>query len=121
MSDKARTWLGLHLGRGRILSTFFWFIVFRFIAFPFLVAAWVFFFKFGSRDLRASLAIWAVCLLLCFSPIDLLPFPRGGRLRLVPLVMGFPSPETVQRAKRGEVILGGCLVSGFEPKYYLVW
>jgi hypothetical protein len=35
--------------------------------------------------------------------------------------MGLPRPETVERAKRGEVILGGCIVSGFEPKYYLIW
>jgi hypothetical protein len=39
----------------------------------------------------------------------------------LPLVMGLPRPETVARAKRGEVILGGCVVSGFEPKYYLIW
>lgn len=51
----------------------------------------------------------------------MLPIPKGRRPRLVPLVMGFPEPETAQRAKRGEVILGGCIVSGFEPKYYLVW
>jgi hypothetical protein len=41
--------------------------------------------------------------------------------RLVSLVMGLPTRETGERAKRGEVILGGCIVSGFEPKYYLVW
>jgi len=120
MSAKARTLLRLLFGLALVLSTFFWYIAFRFSAFPFLVAAWVFFFKFGSRDLRASLGFWAVCLLLCFSPIDVLPFPKGWHIRLVPLVMGLPAPETVQRAKRGEVILGGCLVSGFEPKYYLV-
>ena len=121
MNDKARTWLRPLFGLALTLSTFFWFFAFRFIAFPFLVATWAFFFKFGSRDLRASLALWAVCLLLCFSPIDVLPIPKGGHPRLVPLVMGLPKPETVQRAKRGEVILGGCIVSGFEPKYYLVW
>ena len=122
MNDRARTCLPPLFGLALLLSTFFWFfLAFRFIVFPFLVATWAFFFKSGSRDLRASLAFWAVCLLLCFSPIDVLPFPKGGHPRLVPLMMGLPKPETVQRAKRGEVILGGCLVSGFEPKYYLVW
>ena len=121
MNDKARRWLRPLFGLALILSTFFWFFAFRFIAFPFLVATWTFFFKFGSRDLRPSLAFWAVCLLLCFSPIDVSPIPRGGHPRLVPLVMGFPRPEIAQRAKRGEVILGGCIVSGFEPKYYVVW
>jgi hypothetical protein len=116
-----RKWLWPLFGLALILSTFFAFFAFRFVALPFLVAAWVFFFKFGSRDLRPSLAFWTVCLLLCFSPVDVLPISKGGHPRLVPLVMGFPKPETVQRAKRGEVIWGGCIVSGFEPQYYLVW
>lgn len=46
---------------------------------------------------------------------------EAGPPKLVPLVMGLPRPEMVERAKRGEVILGGCLVTGFEPKYYLIW
>lgn len=121
MNDKARSGLRALFCVALILSTFFWFIAFRFIALPFLVATWVFSFKVGSHDLRVPLAFWAVCLFLCFSPIDVLPIPKGGRPRLVPLVMGLPRPETIQRAERGEVVLGGCLVSGFEPKYYLVW
>ena len=46
-------------------------------------------------------------LTLTFAPIDVLPVPKGGRPRLVPLVMVLPTRETVQRAKRGEVIWGG--------------
>lgn len=38
----------------------------------------------------------------------------------MPLVMGLPRPETVERAKRGEVILSACIGTGFDPKYYLV-
>jgi hypothetical protein len=121
MNQKARTWPPPIFGLALVLSTFFWLLAFRFIAFPLLVVTWTFFFKFGSRDLRPSLASWAVYLLLCFSPIDVLPIPKGGHPRLVPLVMGLPRAETLQRAQRGEVILGGCIVSGFEPKYYLVW
>jgi hypothetical protein len=120
MNDEPRTSRQPVLGLALLLLTFFWFLAFRFIAFPYLVAAWTFLFKFGSRDLRPSLALWVACLLLCFSPIDLLPIAKGGYPRLVPLVMGRPRPETVQRAQREEVILGGCIVSGFEPKYYLV-
>jgi hypothetical protein len=121
MSDKVRIALCSLFGIALILSTFFWLIAFRFIAFPYLVVTWVFLLKFGSRAIRISLVSWVVCLVLCFSPIDVFPIPKGERPKLVPLVMGLPRPETVQRAKRGEVILGGCLVSGFEPKYYLVW
>jgi hypothetical protein len=104
-----------------VLSSLFWFISFRFISFPFLIVMWALFVKFGRADLRPSLMAWAVWLALTFSPIDVFPISRAGRPRLVPLVMGLPRPETVERAKRGEVILGGCIISGFEPKYYLVW
>jgi len=50
--------------------------------------------------------------MLIFSPIDVLPFPKGGPPRLVPLVMGLPTRETAERAKRGEVILGGVSFPG---------
>jgi len=109
------------LGLGLVFSTLFWFIAFRFISLPVLIVAWVLFFKQRGKDLRPSLAAWAVWLLLTFSPIDVLPFPRGWPPRIVPLVMGLPKHETLERAKRGDVILGGCIVTGFEPKYYIVW
>ena len=104
-----------------LLSFFFWLIAFRFASLPALIFAWILFVKFLRTKLRPSLIAWLVWLALTFSPIDIYPFPKGGRPRLVPLVMGLATPETAQRATRGEVILGGCLVSGFEPKYYLVW
>jgi hypothetical protein len=104
-----------------LLSTFFWFLALRFVSFPFLILTWVLFVGLGRSDIRPSLMTWAVWLVLSFSPIDVFPLPTAGPPRLVPLVMGLPRPETVQRARRGEVILGGCIVSGFEPKYYLVW
>jgi hypothetical protein len=62
------------------------------------------FIKLGRSYLRPSLIAWTFWLALTFSPIDI-----------------FPIPKALARAKRGEVILGGCIVSGFEPKYYLVW
>jgi hypothetical protein len=104
-----------------LISTFFWVIAFRFVSLPFLIAAWVFFLKFGRNRIRPALIAWTVWLTLTFSPIDVLPIPKGGRPRLVPLVMGLPTRETVQSAERGQVILGGCIASGFEPRYYLVW
>lgn len=103
-----------------VSSSFFWLLTFRFVSLPFFIASWVLFIEFGSRDLRSSLATW-VGFALTFSPIDVFPLPKGGPPRLVPLVMGLPSRETAERAERGEVMLGGCIVSGYEPKYYLVW
>jgi hypothetical protein len=121
MNHQVRT--GFHglIGLGLGLSSFLWIIAFRFISLPVLIVGWVLFFKFTGRDIRPSLAAWAVFVLLTFSPIDVLPFPRGWPPRIIPLVLGLPSHETFERAKRGEVILGGCIVTGFEPKYYVVW
>jgi hypothetical protein len=31
-------------------------------------------------------------------------------VRFVPIVYGYPAPETFEAAERGEVILGGCIV-----------
>jgi hypothetical protein len=33
-------------------SSFFWLLTFRFISLPFSIASWVFFVKFGGKDLR---------------------------------------------------------------------
>jgi hypothetical protein len=104
-----------------LASAFFSLLAFRFLGIPFLIVAWVLFFRFARNGLRPTLVAWAAWLVLTFSPIDVLPIPKGGSPRLVPLVMGLPTRETAERAKRGEVILGGCIVSGFEPKYHFVW
>jgi hypothetical protein len=104
-----------------LVASLFWVVAFRFVSLPFLIAAWVFFFKYGRTTIRPSFIALIIWLPLTFSPIDILPIPKGGRPRLVPLVMGLPTRQTAERAQRGEVVLGGCIVSGFEPKYYLVW
>jgi len=33
------------------------------------------------------------------------------------VVHGFPSQELIERARRGEVILGGCLIGGDDPQW----
>jgi len=89
-----------------LVSTFFSLLAFRFVSLPFLIAAWVLFLRFGRKRIPLSFIPWAVWLILTFSPIDVLPMPKGGAPRLVPLVMGLPTRETAERARRGEVILG---------------
>ena len=121
MNNRAGKGIRSIVGAGLFLSTLFSLIAFRFISLPVLAVMWVFLFKPGRYDLSLTLKAGVVWLLLTFSPIDVLPFPRRWPPRLVPVVMGLPRRETLERAKRGEVILGGCIVTGFEPKYYLVW
>jgi hypothetical protein len=92
-------------------SSFLWLLAFRFVSLPFLIASWVLFVKVGGKDLRVSIVTWTVWLALSLSPIAVFPTPKEEPPSLVPLVMGLPQPETVARAKRGEMILGGCMVS----------
>jgi len=35
----------------------------------------------------------------------------------VRVVYGDPIPETVERARRGEIVLGGCTVTGDDPQW----
>jgi len=64
---------------------------------------------------------WVIFLIAVFAPIDITFQNLPGPPKFVPLVMGFPLPETVVRAERGEVMLGGCMVNGNEPRWVLVW
>ena len=43
--------------------------------------------------------------------------PQCGALGVVPIVFGLPSPELVESAERGEVSLGGCVVSETAPTW----
>ena len=44
---------------------------------------------------------------------------EGHRNGIIPIVYGFVTDDkTIQRAKRGEIKLGGCLVAYCHPRYY---
>jgi hypothetical protein len=36
-------------------------------------------------------------------------------------VTGYPDKAVRDRAARGEVALGGCFVTGLEPKWVIIW
>lgn len=122
MNQHFRERLGRAIVAGVLtLATLFWLGTWmRFVSLPFLVIGWGLYFR-----KRPSVRPALICLLffipLTFSPVDVMPVHRKWPPKLVPLVMGLPTRETAERARKGEVILGGCIVSGFEPKYYLVW
>jgi hypothetical protein len=40
--------------------------------------------------------------------------------RRVPILYGYPTPEAMEAAKRGEIILGGCFVSPGQPQFGLL-
>ena len=38
--------------------------------------------------------------------------------KMVEIVYGMPVGDTIDKAKKGEVFLGGCIVEDFQPKYH---
>jgi hypothetical protein len=43
--------------------------------------------------------------------------PECGSASVIPIIHGYPSPELQERASRGEVSLGGCLVWDGMPEW----
>jgi predicted RNA-binding Zn-ribbon protein involved in translation (DUF1610 family) len=43
--------------------------------------------------------------------------PECGVKELLPVLMGMPTPAVEQAALRGEVMLGGCIISAEAPEY----
>ena len=92
---------------------------FRLIAFVLLIALAISYFHF----LRSSRTIWmrlifVSFLIAVFLPIDVSLQNYPGPPRFVRLVMGLTDGD---RASKGEVMLGGCMVRGTEPRWVWVW
>src|SRR5687767_2349581 len=52
------------------------------------------------------------------DPEFVLPCPHCGEpLKLVPIVFGYPTEQTFEQPRRGEVALGGCGVSDNDPEF----
>ena len=60
-------------------------------------------------------------LIAAFLPVDVSLRNFPGPPRFVPLIIGAPRDEDVAQEERGEVILGGCISRGNDPKWILVW
>ena len=75
--------------------------------------------RHGRAVLVSSL--WIAFALSPLSPVGFSFQNLPGPPRFVPLVMGLPGRELVAASKRGEVLLGGCMVTGFEPRWVWVW
>jgi hypothetical protein len=73
-----------------------------------------------SRTKLLRLAFVAF-LIASFLPIDISLQNFPGSPRFVPLIMGLPRDEAIARAERGQVMLGGCILRGNEPKWVWVW
>ena len=70
---------------------------------------------------RAAVFAGIAFLGLAFSPIEVSLATRQGLPGIVPLTMGLPGPTLREKARRGEVVLGGCMTSGLEPWWVVIW
>lgn len=44
--------------------------------------------------------------------------PRCKSAKVVPIVYGYPvDPEAIRQAERGELVFGGCVLSGRDPRW----
>jgi hypothetical protein len=74
-----------------------------------------------AKSWRSFVRSWILFFVCTLLPVDVSFRVARGLPRFVPVAYGLPSREGVEAAERGEVILGGCVVSGNEPRWVLVW
>jgi hypothetical protein len=44
--------------------------------------------------------------------------PENHTNKLIPIVYGLPGEKLIRKAKKGKVMLGGCIVTDCDPKWY---
>ena len=72
----------------------------------------------SEEALLLTLAGFLFCSLL---PVDVSFTTRAGTPKLLPVYYGKPGRQLLERAHRGEVVLGGCMVRGYDPLWVVVW
>jgi len=88
-----------------------------FLAASFIAAAfWVYKIKW-----QWPFFLWVTFLLVSLSPIDIRPTSWIGHPKLQRVVMGLPTKNAIQASERGEIWLGGCIVSLNDPKWVITW
>lgn len=75
--------------------------------------------KFHCRA-GSVVVVWFLFLTVCLSPADISFRSRRGPPKFVPLEMGLIVGLSEEQ-ERGDVVLGGCLATGYEPRWLLVW
>ena len=84
-----------------------------------LIVSYIHFVRTGMT--RWMRLIFVAFLIAAFLPVDVTLRNHPGPPRFVPLIMGSPRDENITREERGEVVLGGCIIRGNEPRWLWVW
>jgi hypothetical protein len=104
------------------LGLVWFFFTARLLCFVFFIPAIVSLWTLHHHErTRLVLALWIAFALSPLCPIGFSLHNLPGPPRFVPLAMGKPGHELLAAGKRGEVLLGGCIVTGFEPRWVWVW
>lgn len=86
-----------------------------------LVGLSVCFWALKGRLLSVVIALCITLLLVTYGPVNVIRAHRYTTPKLMPVVSGYPSQKLLEAYARGEVWLMGCVVSGNEPKWAIVW
>jgi hypothetical protein len=94
----------------------------RILSIPFLFwVAWDLHRFFRGKTAQLPYIPWLLAILMTLLPVDVSLNNAPGPPRFVPLVMGLPGPDLMEAAARGDMLLGGCIVTGYEAKWVWVW
>ncbi len=74
-----------------------------------------------GRGARTLVLSGVAVSLLTVSPIEVSCTTRDGWPGVVAVLPGLPSARGLERARRGEVVLLGCIVTGLEPRWVVIW
>ena len=65
---------------------------------------------------------WIGFIALSLLPADISFRTRPGPPKFIPVIYGLPiGNELFEQERRGDLILGGCMVNGWSPMWLLVW
>jgi len=110
------------LGLGGLVVTAWVMISWRITAALLLPVMWVTYATLALHGrLKLTILLTGSVALLASIPIDVRFVNRPGPPAIVPFVKGLASDDTAVQAERGELYLGSDVVSGFEPRWILVW
>lgn len=73
------------------------------------------------KNFKYLLVFWYVFVLLTIVPVDITMINYKGAPKFVPYSPGLPTTRAKLLVKEEKIVIGSDVVTGFEPKWVLVW